>query len=152
MTALDCAEGDWIAVPLRSDGYAVGIIARMKEMQIFGYFFGPKRDAVPELDELSGLRPDDAVLVGAFGGLGLKKGKWAVLGRFDNWDRADWAFPPLVRYEELTGQTYRVTYDDNDPGKVLHQEVVEPGAAEQGPRDGLMGHGFVELKLTKLLD
>lgn len=43
-----------------------------------------------------------------------------------------------------------MTYDDDDPGKLLRQDVVEPGVA-RGPKDGLMGHAFVELKLTKLL-
>jgi len=106
VTARAGAEGDWIAVPLRGGGYATGVIARMKGMQLFGYFFGPKRDDVPQLGELSGLGPDDAVLVGAFGGLGLKGGDWPVLGRFGNWDRADWPFPSLVRYEELTARRF----------------------------------------------
>ena len=32
-----------------------------------------------------------------------------------------------------------------------HQEQVPPGAAEQGPKDSMMGAGFVEIRLTRLL-
>ena len=58
----------------------------------------------------------------------------------------------MVRYEELTGRTLRVHYDPDDPNRVLSEEVVQPGTAEQGPRDGLAGAGFMEIVLTNLLD
>jgi hypothetical protein len=59
--------------------------------------------------------------------------------------------PPLVRYEELTGRTFRVIYDQDDPGKKVREELVSPGTDEQGPKDGLAGAGFVEKVLTKRL-
>lgn len=59
--------------------------------------------------------------------------------------------PEFIRYEELTGRSFRVEYDDDDPNTVLREESVLPGAAEQGPKDGLMGAGFVENILTDLL-
>jgi len=97
------------------------------------------------------LKPGDAVLVGKFGHLGIVHGKWPMLGRADGWDRRDWPTPVFVRYEELTGRSFRVFYDDDDPARVLREERVAPGEAEQGPKDGLMGAGYVEAVLTQLL-
>ena len=61
-------EGDWFAVPLREGGFAAGVVARANPKAVLlGYFFGPRRAAVPSVEEVSRLRPDDAVLVGKFG-------------------------------------------------------------------------------------
>jgi hypothetical protein len=62
-----------------------------------------------------------------------------------------WPSPVFVRYEELTGRTFHVRYDDADPNRVIGEARVEPGPAEQGPKDGLMGAGFVESRLAALL-
>lgn len=145
-------EGDWFAVPLLDGGFAVGLIARANPRgALLGYFFGPPHAEVPKLEDIVGLKPADAVLVGTFGHLGIVHGKWTVLGRLDGWDRRDWPTPVFVRYEELTGRSFRVYYDDDDPNRVLREEQVAPGEAEQGPKDGLMGAGFAEGALTRLL-
>jgi hypothetical protein len=91
------------------------------------------------------------VLVGTFGHLGIRGGTWTMLGRLDGWDRRDWPTPVFIRYEELTGRSFRVFYDDDDPNRVLREEQILPGLAEQGPQDGLMGAGFTEQALTRLL-
>jgi Immunity protein 26 len=59
------SEGDWFAIPLRGGGFATGLIARMmphREGVLLGYFFGPRRDKVPTLDELRDLSTPDAIL------------------------------------------------------------------------------------------
>jgi hypothetical protein len=74
-------EGDWFAVPLRAGGFAAVIVARAmpgREGVLLGYFFGPRRDRVPTLDELSALSASDAVLVERFGDLGILDGAGAV--------------------------------------------------------------------------
>ena len=145
-------EGDWFAVPLRDGGFAVGLIARANSGgALLGYFFGPLRPEVPQLHDIADLRHGDAVLVRKFGHLGIRHGSWPLLGRLDGWDRRDWPTPVFVRYEELTGRSFRVFYDDDDPNKVLREEQVPPGQAEQAPKDGLMGAGFAEAALTRLL-
>ena len=145
-------EGDWFAVPLRDGGYAVGIIARSNPKgALLGYFFGPRRDEVPSLVDTLPLTPARAILVGKFGHLGLKGGQWPILGRQPEWDREAWPMPVLIRYEELTGRTFQAFYDPDDPLKLLREEQVPPGVAEQGPKDSLMGAGFVEIRLTRML-
>ena len=144
-------EGDWFAVPLRQGGYAVGLLSRVNPRGVLaGYFFGPARLNVPTLVDVGGLTTADAVLVGRFGHLGLIQGKWPLLGRLPDWDRSKWPMPTFLRYEELCGRTFRVFYDDDDPNRVLREEQVIPGPSEQGPKDGLMGVGFVERALTRL--
>jgi hypothetical protein len=146
------AEGDWFAVPLRTDGFALGIIARANPKgALLGYFFGPRRHERPRLADSTGLQPDQAVLVGRFGHLGIQGGSWPLLGQAPGWDRSAWPTPTFVRYEELTGRTFHVRYDDADPARVIGESQVRPGLAEQGPKDGLMGAGFVEQRLTALL-
>jgi hypothetical protein len=145
-------EGDWFAVPLRSDGFAVGVVARANPKgALLGYFFGPRREQRPTLADVTGLLPEHAVLVGMFGHLGIRGGSWPLLGRERGWDRARWPTPVFVRYEELTGRSFHVRYDDSDPARIIDESLVAPGPAEQGPKDGLMGAGFVELRLTALL-
>ena len=145
-------EGDWFAVPLRAGGFAAGVVARANPRGVmFGYFFGPKRTEVPALEDVTSLTPADAVLVGKFGDLGLLRGTWPVLGPGPHWDRGRWPMPPLIRYEELTGRSFRVYYADDDPNELIREEQVPPGETEDGPEDGLMGAGFVEKRLTRLL-
>jgi hypothetical protein len=145
-------EGDWFAVPLRDRGFAVGVVARSNPKgALLGYFFGPRHDKVPSKDVAAGLTPSQAVLVGKFGHLGLEWGTWPILGRHRDWDREAWPIPILIRYEELTGRTFQVFYDPDDPVKLLREQQVDAGVAEQGPTDGLMGAGFVEIRLTSLL-
>jgi hypothetical protein len=152
MAKVKYREGDWFAVPLQGGGFAVGLIARANPGGVLlGYFFGPRRSGVPAMSDVAGLRPDDAVLVRKFGHLGIAQGKWPLLGRADGWDRREWPTPVFIRYEELTGRSFRVIYDDDDPNKVLREELIAPGGAEQGPKDGLMGAGFAEAALTQLL-
>jgi len=145
-------EGDWFAVPLREGGFAIGVVARSNpKAALLGYFFGPRRYEAPQLEEAASLRPEDAVLVGKFGHLGLPQGKWPILGQLNGWDRTKWPMPVFVRYEELTGRTFQVFYDADDPAKLLGEKQVESAATGQNPEDGLMGAGYVEIVLTKRL-
>jgi hypothetical protein len=145
-------EGDWFAVPLRDHGFAVGLLARANPKGVLlGYFFGPRYDEAPPFEVIETLTPAQAILLGKFGHLGLTQGQWPILGRQGAWDRDAWPMPVLIRYEELTGRTFQVFYHPDDPVKVLREEQVLPGVAEQGPKDSLMGAGFVEIRLTRML-
>lgn len=141
-------EGDWFAVPLGSLGYAVGVVARIGSLT-FGFFFGPARSTLPTIDDVRSLHPDDAVVAGRFGALGLRGGRWPVLGRLDDWDRDQWSMPPLIRHEADSGRTFAVTYDDDDPGRLVGEVFVETSAADERHRDGVMGDGFVEKPLAR---
>ena len=63
-------EGEWFALPLRVDGWGIGLIARTsvpyRIVHLLGYFFGPARPAIPTLENVVGLRAEDASLFGFF--------------------------------------------------------------------------------------
>jgi len=146
------AEGDWFAVPPRDGGFAIGLLARSNPKgALFGHFFGPRHRDLPTLENVAELTPAEAVLVGRFGHLGLLHGEWPIIGRTEGWDRTEWPIPVFVRYEELTGRTLKVYYDDNDPVRLLREERLRRGESAEGPEDGLMGAGFVEIRLGMLL-
>jgi hypothetical protein len=152
MVSVNCREGDWFAVPLREGGFALGVVARLSsDGVLLGYFFGPKRIDVPTLTDVIGLRPSDAVLVAKFGHLGISQGKWLTLGQVDAWDRDQWPMPLFGRYEELTGRSFKIRYNENNPNEVLDREQVAPGSSEQLPKDTLLGAGAAEKMLTALL-
>lgn len=59
--------GDVFAVPLIPADYGLGVIARDKRNGFFwAYFFGPRLDAEPTLDDARNLRPDKAVCFTSF--------------------------------------------------------------------------------------
>lgn len=152
-TKLPYAEGDWFAVPLRNGGYAVGLIARSgpSGKVLFGYFFGPKRDKLPTIDEVHGLTATHAILIGQFGDLGLLKGRWPILGGASRWEREAWPMPSLARIDVVSGAARKVTYSEDDPNRPIRETTCDPEEARQLPRDSLMGAGAVEIRLTNLL-
>ena len=116
-----------------------------------GYFFGPRRESVPRLDELRSLGPSDSVLVRKFGALGLQEGKWPIVGRFGNWSMEDWPLPDFGRIDSMTGMAWRVRYPDDLDG--LGQETrCSIEEAKALPEDGLSGYGALEIRLTKAIE
>jgi Immunity protein 26 len=152
MTKQRYIVGDWFAVPLRDGGFAVGVVARASAGGVLlGYFFGPKLVSVPSLDHVAGLAAADAVFVCRFGHLGLRQGEWPLLGGLKGWEPSAWPMPVFVRYEELSGRSLRVFYEDQDPNRLARQQLAPSGEFEQRPTDEMFGAGAVELKLTELL-
>jgi hypothetical protein len=143
-------EGTWFAVPLRTNGFAVGVLARVAgNGPAFGYFFGPKRSHVPELKEVQDLTAKDTILQGMFGDLGLLNGSWPVLGRSETWRRDDWPLPPLVRVDPDGSTAFMSFYSDD---LILdREETCDPSCATHFPEDGLWGYGAVEKRLTRLV-
>ncbi len=146
-------EGDWFGVPLKDGGYALGIIARSRPngKALFGYFFGPKREKIPSIGELRTLTPENAILVGQFGDLGLFEGEWPIIGHSEPWDRSTWPIPPLVRRDAVSGEAWLIKYSDDDPIQEISETPCDLFEIRNYPEDGLWGSGAVEIRLTKLL-
>ena len=145
-------DGDWFAVPLRDGGFAVGVLAlATKRGVLFGYFFGPKRNTVPTLEDTRGLTSRRAVLMCQFGPLGLTGETWPILGHDPAWDQVAWPVPELHRHEGLTGRSYLVTYSDDDRLEPVSQREVSYEEADRAPSESLFGYGLVEIRLTRLL-
>lgn len=142
-------EGDWFAVPLREGGYALGVVARKgKPGILLGYFWGPRRDAVPALDEVRDLAPESAILIEQFGDLSLRDRTWPILGSLGSWDREKWPIPTFCRTDSA-GRSWKVFYGDD---LVAHREErCSAEVASTLRRDRLAGAGAAEIRLTELL-
>lgn len=152
MRKLPYKEGDWISVPLRDEGYALGVIARTgKGGGMIGYFFGPRYENTRTMRDAENLDPSDAILICHCGDLGLFNGEWKVIGRFQSWDRSKWEIPAFLRRDSITRKPSRIYYAGDD----LNLEILEIPCSEEEaiglPEDGAWGYGAVEIRLTKLL-
>jgi hypothetical protein len=152
MKRLTYSEGTWFSVPLRTSGYATGVVARVapKGKIVLAYFFGPRRDAVPALPEIEGLRATDAIKCVLLGDLGMVNGEWPIIGASSGWAREDWLMPSFVRRDPLSKRVWLVRYSDSDPSHVEQENLVSDEVADL-EEDSLCGYGSVEIKLTKLL-
>lgn len=152
MKRLPYSEGTWFAVPLRTGGYATGVVARMAPQGkiVLAYFFGPRRDAVPALPEIEGLRATDAIKCVRLGDLGMVNGEWPIVGTSSAWARIDWLMPSFFRRDPLSKHVWLVRYSDSDPSRVEQEILVSEDVADL-EEDSLCGYGSVEIKLTKLL-
>lgn len=54
------------------------------------------------------------------------------------------ADPAFGRYEELTGQRFRVEYSDDDPSSLPREVSISQEEFERLPEDGAAGFGFIE--------
>lgn len=146
---IDYVEGLCFFVPLRTGGFARGIVSRMNgKGQVFGYFFGPK--LMVAADRFSGVSPRVAILGGFFGDLGLLNKKWPHANVLLNWCRNDWNIPPMYREDQTAGKAWLSYYDDTTMAFISE---VSTATGNRDPRfyDRVMGYGAVEIRLTKLL-
>ncbi len=149
---INYSEGDCFSIPLRGEGFARGVIARMNGRgTVFGYFFGPK---IADLADVcvGDLCPEQAIFSGQFGDLGLLNGEWTVIGRVPDWSREKWRFPSFLRFDEGSPTGFLSTYDEDSLQCINEQKIkLSEIDVRDYPEDSLMGYGFVEIKLAKLL-
>lgn len=151
---LNYKEGNLFSIPLKPDGFAIGLVARAMPRGpiILAYFFSKKYSAIPELKDLVSLTPTDAIKVLMVGDLGLMNGEWKIIGELPNWNKSTWKFPNFVRREEFSGRIWLVTYSDDNPNLVLSEKKVTEEDVKNLERDSLFGYGAVEKVLSKLLN
>lgn len=145
--SLPYTAGDVVAVPLRDEGFALGVVARADGKGIaLGYFFGQR---IGVLDKVAGpfdLDPRRVAKICRFGDRGIIKGMWRVVGRVTDWDPEEWPVPTFCRNGEIL-----VQYDDRTLKIVSERKGPQPECKDL-PEDGLEGSGFVEIKLTRLIE
>lgn len=149
---INYSEGDCFSIPLRNGGYALGVVARMDgDGIVFSYFFGPKIDEFVDLN-INDLSPKKAILSGQVGDLGLLNLEWKVIGKIPNWSRKEWAMPSFLRFDEGDSIGFLSKYDENTLKFISELKIqLSKINTRDFPKDSLMGYGFVEIKLTKLL-
>jgi hypothetical protein len=143
-------EGTWFAVPLRSTGFAVGVVARTSGSAIIlAYFFAARGDRLPTHDEVKALKAADAVRVLRISSLRMVNGSWPILGVDQNWFRDQWPMPRFLRREPISNRTWIVEYSDSDPSNRISETRTHPDTKLE--LDDLYGAGAVEIRLTKVL-
>lgn len=152
-TRIHYKEGTWFAVPLRTVGYAVGLVARTNTKGvILGYFFACKNTNIAEWKDSNILHPEDAILIRMFGDLGLSQGEWPILYHASVWDRERWPLPLFGRIAVDQSWATAVQYDEDDVNKIVAEHPTSVAIAQSLPEDGLSGYGAIEIRLTRLLD
>lgn len=158
MKKIKYTEGQWFAVPLRTNGYGIGIIVRgeYKTKGGLGYFFGPKYLEIPNGQDTFTKTKDNSALICIFGDLGIINGEWPLIQNGKPFHRDEW---PVPKFHQLTplrpGKAVVVEYsqDSMDMLRPL-REIVVPVTPDilALPSDGDSGYVAVEIKLTRRID
>jgi hypothetical protein len=129
----------------------MGVVTRLDgKGGLFAYFFGPKRAELPSTRDKFGLVARDAIWKSQLGDLGLINGAWAIREQLASWSRSEWPLPRFVRIDVISGSGTLVEY--TDALELVSETPCSATLAQHYPNDGVAGYGFVEIKLTKLLD
>jgi hypothetical protein len=138
-------EGDWVALPLvDGGGFALALLARQHKGCFFGYFFGPRRGSVPNMNDTHGLRPQQAALLARSGDLGLIRGEWSIIGRQPDYQREEWPMP-WFRGQENSQDVIRKYSEDNIVHIVTTKYVTREEALRY-PQGGL--HGYLAMSMA----
>jgi hypothetical protein len=118
---------------------------------VIAHFFGPPSESPPSIEAARGRRPEDAILIANMGDLGLVRGEWPVLGKMGPWDRGAWPVPVFVRRDVVSSTPKKVIYREPDFNTEAQLLPCTEEEAQRLPKDGILGYGAVEIRLTKLL-
>ncbi len=144
-------EGTCFLVPLREGGFGRGVVSRLNgKGVVLGYFFAPRLSSANAPQFGDQIQPQHAILVGQFGDLGLLKGEWPIVGKISGWTRAQWRLPRFVRQ---VGPT-TIASEYTDDLQLVREYNLDPTQAlpKDSCKESLMGYGFVEIMLSKLLN
>ena len=154
---VDYEEGHWFAVPLRTSGYAPGIIVRggPRFKGGLGYFFAVRSDQPPNGLDIAHLTADQAIFITWFGDRGIIEGRWPLILTDRPFTREEWPVPRFGRVDMFDPEWGRITeYSQEDNGRALHiAETRVPVTDIAGlPEEGTASAGYVEVKLAILID
>ncbi len=148
-------EGDWFCVPLKDNGYALGLIAREWNWEILGYIFAPRRKILPKLEEVYKYKADDAIYVGRFGDGGFINENWPIIGQSETWNRNEWPIPLFGKIDSInTNKAWKIEYKEfKDLYTISPEQIIScsPEEAILLPQDGIDGYGALQIILSKLL-
>ncbi len=150
---INYSEGDCISVPLLNREFARGVIARMDGRGcIFGYFFPPSIEDSHNVKIDDFLSPGNNILLARVGDLGLLNSEWKVIGRIPDFRREVWKLPAGLRWDEGDSEGVECIFDEDTLETISEKPISIVGLdLTKELKDGLMGYGFLEIRLTKLL-
>ena len=148
--------GTWVAIPLPEAGYTIGIIVGGDSGSgvLLGYFFPELFSKPPALQNLKNKTAAGAVLIAWFGDLGIRQGRWPILGKEKSFERQDWPVPSFGRVDATNPQKGYVTeYNLETPikGQPVRETRCNSEELLDLPYDGLYGATALEAKLNAML-
>jgi hypothetical protein len=151
---LPYTEGTWFGIPLRTGGFAMGVVTRRSEKYpgvILTYIFGPRRAAPATMDEVRHLTSNEALTAVRIGDLHLIEGQWPIVGTVSDFERSRWRMPEFARKDPLSGRVTIVGYDDDDPNVATSKRRASAEEAAGLEPDALLGAGAVEQYVTAMV-
>jgi len=140
-------EGDVFTFPLRSGGYAIGLITRVSEDKTpLGYFFNKKYETMPAGIEQDLIKKENSILIKRFGVQGFMDETWANLGQLENFKREDWKVPVFIR--ETNPFPARLVYYTDSLEEIKVIDTPKGTNSQKYYGDGLPGSGAVEIIIT----
>jgi hypothetical protein len=135
--------GDWCGIPMPENRWVTGRIVHHQDALIVGYFFGPRRDELPAVEDLKDLSPARADEIRIVSDLGLQNGDWPVLGGHDDFKSSTWIVPAFGKRDWVENRYWRIVYSG---GNVLASPDMEPISFQEYlelPQVGLVGHRYI---------
>ena len=149
-------EGDWVAIPLDTGGYALGRIARKRGARLLVYAFGKRFQAVPTLADTVSLRPEDAIQISQTGNYGIKIGTWHIIGQgASDWktERPHWPMPPFRTKDPVGEGWIKVVYSNDSFGYgAIYRSPISEEEAIQLYDNGGLGFLYFERLISRKID
>jgi Immunity protein 26 len=144
-------EGDVFAVPLRSGGFAVGLVARRYKTIGLGYFFNKVFPSIASIEEEANINNLKIEFIGRFGTLGIVDREWPIL-KLNNslhFKKEGWPIPIFKMQDPITERYFAVIYGDTLVNETIYP--IEREEAEKLFSHTLYGHVSLEKKLDSIL-
>ena len=146
---LKLKEGTVFAIPLKHEGYGIGLISKKYRNIAVGYFFKNIYKEIPVQVPEFIFKKNNISLVARFSVIGIEIGEWPIVESKFCFDSAEWPMPTFKMQDPITEKYYAVTYDET----LLNEKKYRITDQEEKKlfSDGLFGSGALEKKLSMLL-
>lgn len=148
---INFVPGEWCAIPMPESRWAVGRIVHRQQDVIVGYFFGPRREDLPQVSDLKGLTSTGVDEIRKVSDLGLRSGEWPVIGGSRDFDPMVWPVPAFGKPDWAQNQFWRLAYPDNDLKKPPEKVAIGFEEFMHLPVNGVVGHRYVGWWLHRIL-
>jgi hypothetical protein len=140
--------GKIFTVPLKDDGYSVGLIARQNNNIALGYFFNNYFSECPKDTNECLIERNNICLISLFGILGIKNREWKIIGNLSGFDKKDWEIPEFKTKDLLLDNVYwKIIY--NDELNEINRIKIKEAEAKKIWNGGIRGYGLIETILNK---
>jgi hypothetical protein len=146
------AEKTFFVFPLRIGGYAMGFLLKAYNGSGYSEFYPLIFHNLPTLDDCKKIfenaptsYPKRHTM------LGFKEGNgWQVIGQVEI-DK-ELVFPLKFKAFDILLKAHRIVYYDEKLKEIKREYTYDENIIKDLPDDGLAGHGFIEIKVTKLIE